>query len=70
MTKDAYRREVRQQYEGFSGYAQSLIAAKALGREVFAWDCLTTDELDALVGTMAVVRLVTETFDPAGRPYE
>lgn len=60
MTRDAFRAYVRRQFEKLPSEAQEFAARRALKREVFVWDRLTAQQLDALCGATCAARLIFE----------
>lgn len=60
MTKAAFLKEVRHQFESLSAEAQGVASQRAFGREVFWWDGLTVLELERLVGAIVHARLVVD----------
>lgn len=61
MTKAAFLKEARRQFESLSAEAQGVASKRAFGREVFWWDGLTVLELERrLIGAIVHARLVVD----------
>jgi hypothetical protein len=58
MTKQQLLKIVRRQFEELSSDAQAVAARRALGRDVFWWDGLTSREVEQLCGAIVAARLV------------
>lgn len=57
MTRAAFLKEVRRQFEAMSAEAQAVASQRALGRAVFWWDGLTVAQLQRLLGAVVSARL-------------
>lgn len=60
MTKEKFRTEVRRRFENLTPQDQEVAALRGLGKPVFAWDLLTSAQLNRLLGATVVVSLLTE----------
>ncbi|MDP1918381.1 MAG: hypothetical protein Q8L14_19195 [Myxococcales bacterium] len=58
MTRAAFRKEVRRQFEALTVGAQAIASQRALGRQVFWWDGLTLVESRRLLGAVVRARLI------------
>lgn len=59
MTKAVWLAVVRREFETLPGNLQEIATARALGRSVFFWDQLTSDQLDRLWGAARAVALLS-----------
>lgn len=60
MTREEFRREVRRRMEALSPSAHEVVCVRALGVPVFAWDLLTWEQLDRVLGAVIAVGLIAE----------